>query len=373
MTDEGTGRLEARTPFTAVVMTLLVTLVCPLTGACGGNFAYYIPAAIGQLDLMLNSVPLSQALSSSSLSEEQLLKLELIRDVREYARNVIGLDVGDNFAMFYDSGGEAVAFNISASRKDAFEPKRWTFPIVGTLPYLGYFDSTAADAKFDELVDEGLDVYMYQIDAYSGLEYFPNLVLSPMLERSDISLVDTVIHELLHSTIWRPNNTSFNESLATFFGRTGALRFFADRYPDDPEFVEGVAQRFEDTDRYNDAMKVIYDELDAFFSSDLTSEEKLAGREEVYQAGRDWFMAEVHPLMNQPDRFDWVANLPTNNAWMLGVRRYNLDLDVFEEVFAATGEDWAQSLYIFRAAASESDPYAYLRSWLETITETPES
>ncbi len=54
---------------------------------------------------------------------------------------------------------------------------------------------------------------------------------------------------------------------------------------------------------------------------------------------------------------------------MLGVRRYNLDLDVFEQVFAATGEDWAQSLELFRTAATESDPYAYLRSWLETGTE----
>ena len=66
------------------------------------------------------------------------------------------------------------------------------------------------------------------------------------------------------------------------------------------------------------------------------------------------------------DAYEWVQNLPINNAWLLGVRRYNLELDVFQDLFTATGEDWTVSLQLFRAAAAESDPYAYLRTWLAT-------
>ena len=78
--------------------------------------------------------------------EEQVAKLELILDTREYARDVMGLTLGSDYEKFYDSGGDAVMFNVSACRRDAFEPRQWTFPIVGTVPYLGFFNRPAANA-----------------------------------------------------------------------------------------------------------------------------------------------------------------------------------------------------------------------------------
>jgi predicted aminopeptidase len=257
-------------------------------------------------------------------------------------------------------------FNVSACRRDSFEPRQWTFPIVGTVPYLGYFDQSASEAAQQSLEAAGYDVFRYEVDAYSGAGYFPSVILSPMLERSDISLANTVFHELLHGTIWRPSAVSFNESLATFFGRRGVVSYFADRYPDRPDLIEEALETFEDSDRFADFMLTLFEALNAFYESDLSSEDKIAGREAVYQAGRDRFAAEVQPLMHHPERYDWVASLPANNAYMMGVRRYNLDLDVFEEVLAATGSDWHASVAVFRAAAAQSDPYAYLREWLRS-------
>ena len=93
---------------------------------------------------------------------------------------------------------------------------------------------------------------MYPIDAYSGIGYFVNPILSPMLERAELDLIDTVIHELLHNTIWRANDTSYSESLATFVGRRGTLSYIADRMADDPDKLAEATQKAEDTDRYND-------------------------------------------------------------------------------------------------------------------------
>lgn len=344
-----------------IVMLLVGLLVA---GGCGLDLSYLLPLAAGEINVLLRSVPLRQAIQSAGLAEEQVAKLELILDTREYARDVMGLTLGSDYEKFYDSGGDAVMFNVSACRRDAFEPRQWTFPIVGTVPYLGFFSRSAADAKVLELEEAGYDVFMYEVDAYSGAGYFPSVVLSPMLDRSDISLADTVFHELLHGNIWRPNDVSFNESLATFFGRTGAVKYFADRFPDQPELIQDAIETFEDRDRFSDFMLTLFNELDSYYASDFTSEEKIVGREAVYQAGRDRFAAEIQPLMHRPERYDWVASLPTDNAYMMGVRRYNLDLDVFENVFTATGEDWAASVAIFRAAAAHSDPYAYLQELL---------
>ncbi len=361
------GRSAARRRWPAgLTPAVLLSIVNLLSGACGVDLGYLIPAAVGQIELLRHSVPVSQAIEAGGLTEEQVAKLELIEDARRYARDVIGLNVEENYTRFYDSGDEPVAFNVSACRKDAFEAQWWSFPIVGTVPYLGFFDRAAADAKFNELATAGLDVLMYEIDAYSGLGYFPNPILSPMLERSEVNLADTVFHELLHSTIWRPNDTTFNESLATFVGRTGAVRYFAERHSDRPELVREAIETFEDTDRYSDFALSLFNELDVFYSSDLSSAAKIAGREAIYEAGRERFAAEVQPLMNRPERYDWIAQLPANNAWMLSIRRYNLDLDVFEQVFAVAGEDWAAVLRLFQAAAGDSNPYAYLRAWLES-------
>jgi len=68
--------------------------------------------------------------------------------------------------------------------------------------------------------------------------------------------------------------------------------------------------------------------------------------------------------MNRPDRYAWVQDIPDNNAWMLGIQRYNLNLEIFEQVFFATGQDWLESQGIFINAASSDDPYQYLRDWL---------
>ena len=355
---------------TALAVVLLTGSA--LLGGCGVDLAYLIPAAAGQIKLLWRSVPIGVAIGDGHLTGDQVAKLEAIQHARAYARDVMGLSVENNFTKFYDSGGKPVAFNVSACRKDAFKPRLWRFPIVGTVPYLGFFERAAADAKFDQLAGEGLDVFMYEIEAYSGLGYIPNLVLSPLLERSEIQIVETILHELLHSTIWRPNDTSFNESLATFYGRTGTVEYLADRYPDHPELVQEAIGLFEDTDRYTDFMLTLFNDLDTFYSSDLATEDKIAGREAVYQAGRDRFATEVQHLMNRPERYDWVRNLPTNNAWMLGVRRYNLDLEVFQQVFTATGRDWVASLQVFRDAAGRSDAYGYLRAWLTSHDEVPQ-
>ncbi len=348
----------------AILASLFIIPIALCTG-CGVDFAYLLPAAVGQFELLNASVSVEEALASGQLTEEQIDKLTLIREAREYSRDTMGLKVGDNYTTFYNSYGEPVAYNVSASRKDVFAPKTWTFPIVGTVPYLGYFDLNQAEAKKNSLVAENYDVMMYPIDAYSGIGYFPNPILSPMLERSDLDLIDTTIHELLHNTIWRVNDTTFNESLATFFGRRGTLSFLAEKYPDQPELLESAVDRVEDIDRYNAFALELYNELNDFYNSALSSETKIEGREAIFQAGRERFEEEVLPLMNVPTNYEWVTRLPSNNAWMLGIRRYNLEIDVFDNVYEATGQDWQTSLEVFRQAAKASDPYQMLKDWIK--------
>jgi predicted aminopeptidase len=326
---------------------------------------YVVHAAEGQLSIQGQTEPIDDVLASGRLSDEDAEKLRLIVTVRQFAVDTIGLNAGDSYTTFYDTEGDPLAFNLSAARRDALVPYVWYFPIVGEVPYLGFFDEDYMREVEQTLIDAGYDTFSYELDAYSTLGLFEDPVRSTMLRRGTLSLTETIIHELLHNTVWRRNNTVFNESLATFVGRTGAVQFLRAEFGPDSGWPEVAVAYYADTDAVNAFLFDLYGELEGYYAQPLSEDEKIAGREAVYQAGRDRFTSEILPTLNYPDSFAGYAELPTNNAWMLGNYRYNLDLAVFEDVFAAVGEDWPAALDVFQAAAnSPNDPVQYLRDWL---------
>ena len=227
-----------------------------------------------------------------------------------------------------------------------------------------FFDEEYLRQVEQELIDDGFDTYTYEVDAYSTGGFFKDPIRSPMLRRHTLSVVETIFHELLHNTIWRTSGDVFNESLATFVGRTAAAEFLVAEFGLDSGWGEVAEAYYADSDAVSTFLLELYDELAAYYAGPLSAAEKITGREAVYQAGRDRFVDEVVSTLNYPDVFGGYANLPTNNAWLRSNYRYHLDLAVFEGIFAALGEDWPAVLDVFRAARSSEDSFAYLRDWL---------
>lgn len=346
------------------LLALIPLLALPF--GCDTDWGYALSAVAGQFELIQHTVPIDAAIESGDLSDQQRDKLRLIRDVRAYAQTRVRLYVENYYTSFYDAGDGPVAVNVSASRRDRFEPRLWSFPFVGDLPYLGFFDPEAARRRADELEAQGWDTHSYEIDAYSLGTFIENPVLSPVLRREEYELVELVLHELAHATIGRPGDTPFNESLATFVGRAAARQYYAERLGHEPDRVLAATEGFEDIDRFFAFALDLFAELDAFYRSNGTSEAKLAGRGAIFQAARDRFVADIQPAMHAPDRFDWVPDLPTNNAFMLGIQRYHDRLDVFEAVLQAASGNWPTAIGVYRAAAAhDGDPHAYLRDWAD--------
>lgn len=339
-------------------------------GAVAGcdGLRYVTHVAEGQFGILGQIEPIDAVLASDRLTPDEEAKLALIVSARDYAATVMGLNAGDSYTTFYDTRGDPLAFNLSAARRDALVPVTWTFPFVGEVPYLAFFDEDYLRAEELKLTDAGYDTLTYEIDAYSTLGVFEDPVRSPMLQRNELSLADTVIHELLHNTIWRPGDTNFNESLATFVGRQGALEFLRATYGDESGWPAVAEAWYADIDRVNAFLRALYVELEAFYAEPLSSAEHTAGRAQVFAAARQRFVAEVQPTLNYPRSFAGYADLPTNNAWMLSNYRYNLDLGVFADVYRAVGEDWRAALAIFgQAAAADGDPYARLRATIDAL------
>ena len=116
-----------------------LALVLLLPAGCRST-QYVLRQAIGEIGVLVRSVPISQALETGGLTAEQGRKLRLIVEARDFARDELGLLVGWSFTRFHDTTGRPLAFNLSATPKDSLEPYRWWFPVIGYIDYIGFFE-----------------------------------------------------------------------------------------------------------------------------------------------------------------------------------------------------------------------------------------
>lgn len=209
---------------------------------------YYSHLASGQLKLLWLRQPIEEATEDPAHSERTRELLRLVESIRHFALD-LGLRVDGQYTSYVDWPGDRIVTTLVRTRPGSLEAVPHWFPIVGELPYKGYFDQDRAEAEAERLrVEEGFDVCVSAVTAYSTLGWLDDPVTSPMLARGAASLVETLFHELVHATAFLKNEADFNESVAQFIGQQASIRFF-----------EGVplesAGRLPDASRVRDAIE----------------------------------------------------------------------------------------------------------------------
>ena len=156
-------------------------------------------------------------------------KLALVLAAREYARDSIRLNTKESFTTYSKLDRDTLVLVLSAAYRDKLEPYTWWFPIVGRVPYKGFFDFSDAKSAARSLYDDGFDVALRPSAAFSTLGWFNDPLTSTTLSLDTLDLANTVIHEVTHNTFYAPGKAVFNESFASFVGARGAAQFFRSR------------------------------------------------------------------------------------------------------------------------------------------------
>ncbi|MGE0171579.1 MAG: aminopeptidase [Oligoflexales bacterium] len=302
-------------------MFLLLALAACQSGC------YVLTQAYHQGKLYSQKQPISEVITSSDTPAPVQQRLRWSQDIVKFAEEQ-GLNVDGAYDQYIETSNKPVSHIVYAAAPDKLESKTWWFPIVGTVPYLGFFDRAERDEEAEELKSEGYDVGKGAVGAFSTLGWFSDPIFRSMLERSHAELAHLLFHELTHRTFWVSGNAEFNEQIAEFVGHKLAMQYLEQKHLRDE--LEDYLNRQEDQKTFHLWLSELRAELDRLFANKtLTKEQILASKEQLYRS----FLTNKKPSF-KTDEFEPYFKKEWNNAVLLGIALYDLDVSVFEEAYA---------------------------------------
>jgi len=328
---------------------------------------YYSHLASGQLKILWARQPIEGVIADPEIPLETRSLLRLVSGVREFASD-LGLRVGNQYTSYVDWPEDRIVTTVVRTRPPSVEATPYWFPIIGHLPYKGYFDRSRAEAEAERLREaDAFDVCVSGVTAYSTLGWMNDPVTAPMLRRGAASLVETLLHELVHATAFVSEDVDFNESVAQFIGQEAAIRFFTreSRAPidsvsgdtlalvwPDPEYVRQSIQDRREIARTTGVFRERLVELEA--EADPLAKRAAAEREARAE------LAALPLRVIDPEEIAAKARL--SNACLALRGAYTRDLPRHAEVLASLDGDLeAMIRRLVRVADEEISPEDFYR------------
>lgn len=341
-----------------------VLLLCLLLLGSGCRLSYLFHVAKGQIQLMNGAVPITEALNTEPFTADQRNKLLLVKRIKAFGEKKLGLKKTHNYETVYPHSNQNPIYIVSASAKDRFSPKTWWFPIVGEMPYLGFFDLKEAKEERERLFRENLDVYVGRAGAYSTLGWFQDPVTMNLIDGTTPQLVYTLFHEMTHATLYVNGQGAFNEGLAVLVGKVGAFQFFENTFglmhPDTIKARNALA----DERLFSRFLNALVDKLEKVYTLQVSCEEKLAQRERVFATYLEKFEALKGDFKTR--QFAHFGRIPLNNAYLMTVALYHRHFELFEAVLAKNKGSVKETLLFFETfSQEEGDLIERLRNMLD--------
>lgn len=341
----------------------LLALAGMLFCGSGCRMGYYFHLTAGQLSLLCGAVPVEDAIREGPLSQDERERLRLVARIKEFGETVLGLQKTENYRTVYLKSRQNPIFTISASPKDRLSRVTWWFPIVGDMPYLGFFEIESARKEKEKLLQKDLDVALGRADAYSTLGWFRDPVTRSLLEEAVPDLVETILHEMTHVTLYVKGQGEFNEGLAMLVGLMGARLFLEREYGPAHPFSALADGAIQDERVFSSFVGSLLERLERLYSSPVSREEKLRERQKVFSRA----VAEFGSLRVRlkTDRYRNFGNAGMNNAYLLSLSLYHRHYGLFEAFLDAHGGSLREMIQtLARFSVEERDLLGKMRAAL---------
>ena len=330
---------------------LLAAAALALLAGCGTP-GYLLRAGWSEARLLLRRQPIARLLARPDLPPGLRERLELVLAVRAFAAGPLGLRVGDSYTTFAEVPGDATVYVVSAARRDRLEAYDWGYPLVGRLPYRGFFARAAAERAARELAARDLDTEVRPALAFSTLGWFADPFLSTAAAEPPVAVAETVLHELWHATLFVPGAAAFNESSASFAGHRGAVAFFCSGPGADPGRCSEARRRWALTRARGRVLEHLAARLRRLYSASAPPARRERLRVRLARAA-----AQALAQRGAGGRDDL---LPPNNARLLGDLIYVTRLGAFDALAPTDGDLGPALAALAGAVRGAVDPFRAL-------------
>ena len=352
---------------TASRCLLLAGLLLPALGGC-----YLAKQGAYILRYRLASRPAASLLAHDSTSPRVKELLRRVQDIRRFAVERVGLKTNRNYTRYVQVDRSYLVDVVSASARDRFQPYLWRFPFFGAFPYKGFFERRDAEREAAALRRRDLDVLIRPAEAFSTLGFFSDPLYSYMADDSLYELANLIIHEQTHATVFLRDQVNFNEELATFVGREGALWYAREKLGAGSEAYRKLLLQLQDEDTFYRLIGGLHDRLEAVYASTPGREERLREKERLLAEFRREMAADPQRWFRTDSYRGVFERLPLNNATILAFMEYTGDLDLFYRLYERMGRDLPRTVELLKGipkrVGRRGDPRAPIRALLGEST-----
>ncbi|MDR2600946.1 MAG: aminopeptidase [Spirochaetaceae bacterium] len=341
-----------------VVSVIVLCVFAFLFSAC-----YALKQGSYMMGYLSKAVPLEKLTSGGDADEKTALFINRVNDIRFFAMNDLGLKDTKNYTKYVDIDRDYLAAVVSACEKDRFETYLWWFPVVGKMPYKGFFNLKDARKEAEKLQNKDKDVWVRGVDAFSTLGYFNDPLYSYMRDYSEYRLAELLIHELFHATVFIKNNVQFNEETAEFTGRTGARMYIEKKYGKNAPQLAEIEESQKDYDVFVLFIQKLKLDLEEVYKKDISLNEKLEQKEAVIKAAQKKFEEEYDATFKTKNYVNF-SKIQINNAYLQLYSLYNDGADYLEKLYNSSGKDLRFFIEAAKKIKGKSSPQKQLEYFL---------
>jgi predicted aminopeptidase len=363
MQEKAAGRSKAL--FLAFVMAGVLGYVALLEGCSAG---YLLHVGKGQLRIVCGCRSVEEVLRDPKVAGTEKEKIRLVLEAKAFGEKELGLTASKNYTVYYSVERPPVAHNLTASPRFDLEAYEWCFPIAGCLPYKGFFTRDRAAREADRMSKRGYDTYLRPVAAYSTLGWFKDPIFSTMLQYGDADLVELILHEMVHRTIFVKDQGSFNEGVATFVGEKAAEAFFRSRGRLGPEQAESMQRKREAKRLFEETMFDLADRLRLLYGTEAPEAEKLEGRHRLFEEAKASLRSGLQGIGS--NRYGGILAEEWNNAFLVSCLTYHHDPGLWEALYLRFDRDLRALVDWVKGLEREREPMRRIEQWLEEGEET---
>jgi predicted aminopeptidase len=309
-------------------LTLLL-LLAVVTGCASPG--YYLHAVSGQIELLNKRRPVEEVLNDPATAPQTRQQLELVRRLRNFASRELGLPDNRSYRTYADLERPFVIWNVFATPELSLEPKQWCFVFAGCVPYRGYFAQDKAEKFAAGMKQDGHDIYVGGVPAYSTLGWFNDPLLNTFIHRSEADLAGLLFHELAHQVVYVSGDTTFNESFATVVELEGVQRWF-ERHGTAQQ-AEAYRQKIRRREQFTALVLKHKARLAEIYASYPGDAEKRAAKRQIFVELRNDYAALKAGRNGHADYDKWFEQ-DLNNAHLAAIGMYHQHVAAFQKLLA---------------------------------------